>query len=127
MQPVYVDTSCLVSIALGEKGHKSLVKSLATCDLYSSNLLEAELAATLKREGLQPNLGQLLSGLRWVFVDRALSAEIQQVLNVGFVRGADLWHLSTALFLKSHLPKLSFSSLDKRQIEVAGGLNLKLL
>ena len=47
----YVDTSCLVAIAFGERGATALERRLRAFDvLIASNLLEAELRAAFIRE-----------------------------------------------------------------------------
>jgi uncharacterized protein with PIN domain len=49
----YVDTSCLVAIAFGERGAAAVARRLRTFDrLIAANLLEAELRATYRREQL---------------------------------------------------------------------------
>jgi hypothetical protein len=44
-----------------------------------------------------------LAGVSWILPDRRLTAEIQRVLDVHPLRGADLWHVATALYLVNHL------------------------
>lgn len=122
MRVAYVDTSCLVSIAFGEPGSAALSRRLhAFDDLVSSNLLEAELLATFARERVEPD-PDMLSGISWIMPDRQLNAEIAQVLANGYVRGADCWHLATALYLAQDPPAISFLTLDDRQRSLARGL-----
>lgn len=121
----YVDTSCLVAIAFGERGGKALVRKLqGFAELLSSNLLEAELRSAFLREGV-PFEPRLLSQITWILPDRPLGVEMARVLEVGYVRGADLWHLATALYLVDDPRDLSFVSLDRRQVEVAGLLGFQ--
>ena len=81
--------------------------------LLSSNLLEAELRATLVREAAE--------------VDEALfSVEIIRVLRAGYLRGADLWHLATAMYVTPEPRDLTFLTLDRRQEEVAEELGFKV-
>jgi uncharacterized protein with PIN domain len=90
----YVDTSCLVAIAFAEPGYKVLASRLDRFDqLFASNLLEAELRASFRREKVNAD-PTLLDRLSWVLPDRALTAEIEAVLEVGHLRGADAWHLA---------------------------------
>lgn len=85
MSLAYVETSCLVTIAFGERGAKRLGRRLRDFDeLLSSNLLE-----------------------------------------VGYLRGADLWHLACALYLVEDPPEISFVTLDDRQRTVAAGLGFE--
>ncbi len=58
----------------------------------------------------------------WVSTDRPLSAGIIRVLDVGYVRGAECWHLATALHLADDPAQLTFLTLDPRQREVATAL-----
>jgi hypothetical protein len=91
--------------------------------VISSNLLEAELAAALLREGVPVSSARpLLSNIDWILPQRALSPEFARVLDVGYLRGADLWHLACALFVAPDPALLSFLTLDRRQSEVAAAL-----
>ena len=120
MKAAYVDTSCLVAIAFGEKGAASLGRRLEGFDeLFSSNLLEAEFRASLVREEVD-DATDLLSWFTWVLPDQPLSREIGEVLAAGYLRGADLWHVGCALFLVDGTPSdLHFLTLDDRQRVVA--------
>ena len=123
MRPAYVDSSCLVAIALDEPGARELAVRLKdTKRLLTSNLLEAELRSTLTREGVENDCAALLSWLTWIFPDRPLSHELEEVLAAGYLRGADLWHLACALFISPRPHELSFLTLDIKQGEVAAAL-----
>ena len=61
----------------------------------------------------------LLAVLAWVYPDRALTSEFERVLEGGYVRGADLWHLACALFLSPDPHELAFVTLDPPQKDVA--------
>jgi predicted nucleic acid-binding protein len=128
MKRAYVDSSCLVALAFGDGKVKGLRKRLRGFDqLLSSNLLEAEVRAAMRREGVDTAAlseegkggDDLLSWVDWVMPSRPLSVEIQAVLTAGYVRGADLWHLATALYLAQDPAALPFLTLDQRQGEVA--------
>jgi len=58
----------------------------------------------------------------WVIPDRPLAPEIGRALEIGYLRGADLWHVACALFLEPHPRELEFATLDKRQKAAAGTL-----
>jgi len=125
MRLAYVDTSCLVAIAFGEAGAAALARRLARFEvLAASDLLEAELRSAFVREGVEPDAA-LLSGLSWVVPDRRLHAEIARVLAAGFVRGADCWHLASALYLAEDPAAISFLTLDQRQAAVAKALGFR--
>lgn len=119
MAIAYVDTSCLVAIAFGEKGASAMERRLAEFDeLVSSNLLEAELRSAFHRERVEMPAA-LLSSISWIIPERQLSAEIEHVLEVGYVGGADCWHIATALYLVEDPVSISFLTLDGTQKRVA--------
>ena len=123
MKTAYVDTSCLVAVALAEEGSELVSKRLDSYDLLAaSNLLEAELRAALVREEVTEDPASLLQALTWVHPDRTLAPEYELVLDRGYVRGADLWHLACAAFLRSNLSGLEFLTLDRRQQTIAAEL-----
>ncbi|MDT8368364.1 MAG: type II toxin-antitoxin system VapC family toxin [Longimicrobiales bacterium] len=123
MRVGYLDTSCLVAVAFDEPGGAELGRRLEAYDhLVSSNLLEAEYRAALRREGVEEEITEgvrMLAGLTWVLPNRPLSMEIGRVLIVRYLRGADLWHLATALFLTDTPAEVDFLTLDANQRETA--------
>lgn len=122
MSVAYVDSSVLVAIAFSEAGAAAAVRRMKACSrLLSAPLLEAEFLCALRREGRRLDEGWL-SALTWVLPDRSLRPEIDQVLEAGQVRGADCWHLATALWLTPDPSELVFLTLDRRQREVATAL-----
>jgi hypothetical protein len=123
MRLAYVDTSCVVAIALAEPGATALARRLGRFQrLISSNLMEAELRSALAREGVEEDSQSLLGWFSWVHPNRPLSAEFREILAIGHARGADLWHLGCALFLRRRLAGLAFLTLDRRQRELARAL-----
>ena len=126
MKAAYVDTSCLVAIAFGEPDGADVASRLREHDvLLSSNLLEAEFRATLVREAAEVD-EDLLSWIKWVLPDRPLSDEIIRVLRNAYARGADLWHLATAIYVTPEPGDLTFLTLDRRQEEAAEALGFKV-
>lgn len=120
MAKAYVDTSCAVAVALGEPATATVLEWLGGFDeLVSSNLLEAELAATLQREGLWPRRVSMLEQIRWILPRRTLSGEIARVLEAGCAKGADCWHIANALYASPTASELTFATLDDRQRSVA--------
>ena len=125
MKLAYVDTSCLVAVAFGEPGAAALARRLGRFDvLAASDLLEAELRSAFVREGVEPEPA-LVSGFSWVVPDRPLHAEIARVLAAGYVRGADCWHLASALYLAEDPAAISFVPRDGRQAAVAKTLGFR--
>lgn len=121
----YLDTSCLVALTFGERGAKKVARRLeAFEELLSSNLLEAELRSAFSREDVafEP---EVLSWVTWVLPDRALGREMARALEVGHLRGADLWHIACALYLVEDPPELTFVTLDERQRNIAEALGFR--
>ncbi|MSP90708.1 MAG: PIN domain-containing protein [Myxococcales bacterium] len=119
----YVDTSCLVAIALGEADADLWRARLAACDgLWSADLLNAELRATLHREGDDLEPEPLLQRIGWVRPNRRLDTELAKVLAQGYLRGADLHHVATALFLAPNPVNVQFLTCDGQQRKVAASL-----
>lgn len=119
MRRAYVDASCLVAIAFGERGAQALSRRLQRCErLFASNLLEAELRAAAARERVTLD-DDLLTWLDWVFPERPLTDELSRVLSAGYLRGADAWHVACALYVAGEPGELPFVTLDARQRSVA--------
>lgn len=124
MRRAFVDTSCLVAIALGERGSAAVAARLKQFgELFASNLLEAELRATLARERVAVD-PDVLTWLDWVFPDRPLTQEISRVLAAGYLRGAEAWHVACALHM-SEPHEVTFVTLDRRQRAVARRLGFR--
>ena len=125
MTVAYVDTSCLVAIAFGERGATQINRRLKGFDeLVSANLLEAELRAAFVREAVE-GAPEALGALSWVLPHRPLSQEIATVLAGGYVRGADCWHLASALYVSGTPGDLTFLTLDSTQKRAAARLGFK--
>jgi len=118
----YRDTSCLVALAFDEPGSEEIARRLREYDeLIASNLLEAEFLSALHREGVEGKT-DLTEGIAWLLPDRPLGIEMGRVLAVRYVRGADLWHLATALFLAETPASVDFLTLDADQEAAAEAL-----
>ena len=127
MSVACVDTSALTAIVFDEPGAAGLARYLNTFTrLVSSNLLEAELRAVFAREYLVFN-EHVIAGMEWILPDRTLADELTIVLEAGHLRGADLWHVATALYISPHPGDLSLATLDTRQASVAGALGFRVL
>lgn len=119
MSVAYVDTSCIVATAFGEKDASALARRLSRFErVLSSPLLEAELYSALSREGRAIS-DEWLAPIDFVMVNRRLGPELARVLQAGYVRGADCWHLATALFVAPDPSRLAFVTLDTTQRKVA--------
>ena len=127
MSVAYVDTSALAAIVFDEPGATPLARRLDGFErLVSSNLLEAELRAAFVREE-QAFKERAVSGIQWILPDRSLTREFGAVLQAGYLRGADLWHVATALYVSPEPVGLAFATLDARQAAVAGSLGFRIL
>ena len=107
MSIAYVDTSVLTAIAFDEPGAAAHAERLDefAC-LITSNLLEAELRAAFARENLLFQ-ESAIAGIEWILPDRALAPECATALETGYLRGADLWHVATALYVSPQPPACS--------------------
>jgi predicted nucleic acid-binding protein len=122
LSSAFVDTSVLLAIIFQESDFKALVARLDLFEtFYASDLLEAELRSVCRREERAVDFW-LIEQLRIVFPPRSLRREVVRVLDAGYVRGADCFHLATALSLTSNPAELTFLTLDKRQRDVAAAL-----
>ena len=122
----YVDSSILVAIAFRESGWQDVNGRLGQFEsVLSTNLLEAEVRAAHARSGVSPS-GRLFADIKWVYPDRQLTAEFKRVEAAGYLRGADLWHLATALFIAEDPGDITFLTLDSRQAHIAGALGFVL-
>ena len=125
MTVAYVDTSALVAVALGEPAGDAMAQRLNEfTSVMSSNLLEAELRSVYSREKRSFEATRL-AGVEWVMPNRPLSPEIALVLDTGYMRGADLWHLATALFIAPDPGAMYFVTLDHRQHAAASILGFQ--
>lgn len=120
----YLDTSVVVAIRFNQPGAERFRDALTGFELYASPLLEAEWRSALRREQVAPNLAEL-ELVQWVFQERTLSEELERVFEAGYVRGADAWHLATALSLAPDPSELTFLTLDDRQRAVAEALGFQ--
>ena len=78
--------------------------------------------AAFGRLGLEFDDG-LLSDIEWVFPERPLTEEIKHTLTVAYLRGTDLWHIATALYVKDTVVgEMTFITLDNRQRTAAANL-----
>lgn len=126
MSLAYIDTSCLVAIAFDAPGAAKTAARLRRFErLLSSNLLEAELRSALKREAVAGHPLHLLSWLTWIYPNRTLAPEFERIMSLGYLKGADLWHVANALFVAPDGRDLTFLTLDTRQQQVAARLGFR--
>jgi predicted nucleic acid-binding protein len=114
----YVDTSVIVAVTLGERGAKTLLRKLRAYQLVAAPLLEAEWRSACHRSDVAADAAQLRE-IAWVVPPGSLGDALDRVFAVGYVRGADAWHLATALYLTPQPGELTFLTLDARQRSIA--------
>ena len=117
MSVAYVDTSVVVALAFHEEGAESLATRMTGFSrLVSSNFLEAELRAVPTH---------LLARISWILTHRPLSPEMETALEAGSLRGADLWHVASALYAAPEPGAIVFLTLDRQQARVAAALGFR--
>lgn len=121
----YVDSSALLAVSLREPSAPLIARRLESFRrLASADLLEAETRSAFARRGMDL-AGTLPYTIEWVRPDRPLTSEMVTALRVGYLRGADLWHIAVALYLNATRPgAVAFITLDERQRAVAAALGL---
>jgi len=122
LSAAYVDSSFAVAIVLGEPRARNLVRIVERFDeIVASDLLLAEVLSAAAREGVPLEaVLEALEDLSLVLPDRTLRAEIQEILALGRLRGADLWHLACAMFVAGEArSEVSFLSRDEPQRRLA--------
>ena len=126
MTLAYVDSSAIIRAAFGEDDAPETERRLSGFEsLVSANLLEAEVRSAFARERI-PFPRDTLNRVEWIHPHRPLTREIETVLDAGYVRGADLWHLATALFIPREPEDVTFLTLDRRQRNVAETLGFRV-
>lgn len=121
MSVAYADASVLVALAFREAEAARMRRRLSRFEhVVTSVLTEAELASALAREGIALPTSPLV-GVHLLGAADPLTEAIGQVLATGYVRGADCWHLATALDYSPDRA-LTFLTLDKAQGAVAARL-----
>lgn len=126
MSLALIDTSFVLADALGQRPRGSVRDKMGEFDVtFASRFLEAEFLSACRREAAAP-ASDLLAPLKWVDVERSLVPEITRVLDAGYVRGGDCWHLATALYVSPDPRELTFLTLDIRQRTVAKALGFRV-
>lgn len=125
MKAAYIDTSLLIGLRF-EKSAPATIRTVRQYELYSSELLIAELLAFGKREFIDPDLlREAFRGLSWVIPEGSISNECRRVAQAGYPRGSDLWHLACACYLSPSPGELAFLTLDEQQRDLAARLGFR--
>lgn len=115
----------IVAIAFREAGAVRVAQRARRFDrLIASPLIEAEVRCAAKREQIALD-DRLLSAIQLIPVFDTLGKEIDRVLAHGYLRGADCFHVATALRIAPNPEELTFLTLDVNQRTVAAALGFK--
>lgn len=127
MKYAYLDTSWLIQTNFDNSRGQHRKRLRKEHVLFSSELLIAELLAFGRREKIdQDILTPQLKAITFVLPDRSLRPEIEKVITVHYVRGADLWHLACACYLSPNPAELEFLTANQKQRKVAGLLGFQV-
>ena len=115
-----------MAITFNEDGSDSLRDWFDSFDgLMSSDLTQAEVRSACHRERTRWD-AELFKDINWLLPTRTLDDEITRVLDAGYLTGADLWHLATALYYAADPSDVGFLTLDIRQRNVAKALGFRV-
>lgn len=128
MAVAYVDSSVIVAMALRQPGRSAIERALArSSHAVTAEFTEAEVASALRRVELPHDPEPWMHAIRILHATRSLRREIRAVLNRRYLRGADCWHLATALwFQTTRGVALEFVTMDKTQGDAARALGLRV-
>lgn len=125
----YADTSALVAVQFAEPTRSAYLRVFrAQRRLVTTTLAQAELWATMIREQ-EPldSTDRLLQRLEIFVPPDDLASECREALSVGYLRGADLWHVASAMRLAGkHRKQLTFCTGDAQQAKIAGQVGLSV-
>jgi predicted nucleic acid-binding protein len=129
LKAAYIDSSVIIAASLNQLTKSD--KFFEICEEYeffSSYLLAAETYSAMKREKFPLKVAQPFIE-RANFLSRPIHAELfKKGLKKAYVRGADLYHIATALLIReNYSSQISFFSLDSKQSEVAKKCGLKVI
>lgn len=129
MKVAYLDSSVIIALLLEEGPSKQIRKTLTSFKkLYSASLLEAEVLATAKRENIDLSFAySFISPIGLLFSEQSLQKEYEEIFSLGYCRGADAYHLASALFLDPEKSNLFFFTLDEKQKLIAKKMGFKIV
>jgi predicted nucleic acid-binding protein len=126
---VYIDTSVLVSVFFKEDVSSKYLNFFSKkYQLISSSLMLAEFYSVLNREKVEIAFSQdLLSYIQIINLIDDLDYYLKEVLDHGYLKGADLFHLAVAHQLSPYGEELFFLTADKQQARIATKLGFKVI
>lgn len=128
MKRLYVDSSVAVCLLLSEPDATLYHRITAQSgELMSSSLLEAEVLAAATREKVPDDVAEkVLQPISIIVPKRSLKNECQIILEKGYCRGGDLFHLATLLYVDPTLMEIEILTADQQQKEVARKVGIKV-
>lgn len=129
MNVIYIDTSALICKTFQELDYKEIATLLNSADeLVSSQLLCAELISVYQREKRDLKEAEReLASISLINPDTNLTQELISIFQYGYLRGADAFHLASAMFIDPAALELQFLTRDKQQKKMAEKLGFKTL
>ena len=114
MSTAYLDTSVLIAIETCQPDSHIYEEELGRFErLVSSTLLEAEYWSVCMREQRSPSDFRL-NKISWIIPSRPLTRELNKVLATGYLRGADLCHVATAVYAE-RIAETNFMVIENSQ------------
>ena len=102
MSTAYIDTSFLIPNETCQPDSDVYEIELGRFErLVSQNLLEAEYRSVCTRERRAPSNFRL-NKISRIIPARPLTRELERVLATGYLRGANLWHVATAIYAEKY-------------------------
>lgn len=127
MSAIYVDTSALGGILLGEPGAEAVATALPRyTERVSSQLLRVELRRLGVRSGRLPAADRLLTGIALVPLDDSLMREAELITPAN-VATLDALHLATAVRLGEAGVLAAVMTYDVRMAEGARSHGLEVI
>ena len=134
---IYWDASAILSIIFQDTNSRFALKWAESGAVhFVSTLAYAEVCAVLARMNKLKVLSDVLISVGYDLLNRgpwrrtSVNPEwstLQVTSELRSLRGADLWHLATALKLRSDFPELVLLTFDKKLDKAAKQENFKLL
>lgn len=129
-EEIYVDSSVILALLFEETKSSQYRKLLQgnRRQVFSSSLLEAEVYAAAKREGVPLEVAAgFVDLVSLVFPEESLQRQYLKIFQQGYCRGADAYHLATALYLDHEGKNLVFVTADRIQAVVARAIGFKVI
>ncbi len=127
MAAIYIDTSAIGRVLLGEPDAPAVLRDLADFDQHiASRLMRIELRRLALREGLLDAADQLLSGVALIPLDDAVLASAETV-PPATVATLDAIHLATAVRLAAAGVLDTVMTYDRRLADGAAHHGLRVL